>query len=111
LHDSHHYKSLTKAKVVWASARRDEFWDSCANFVHMVEPILMSLRAFDNKQPYMGGAWLIMKTLEKHVLSLWDPPFELPSNLADVIEDQFYQSWKMLMTDLHYARALLNPYL
>jgi hypothetical protein len=30
---------------------------------------------------------------------------------ADVIEDQFYQRWKMLMTNVHYARAFLNPYL
>jgi hypothetical protein len=48
------------------------------------------LKAFDNKQPCMGRAWLIMKTLEKHVLSSWDPLFELSSNLANVIEDQFY---------------------
>ncbi len=37
--------------------------------------------------------------------------FELPPNLVDVIKNQFYQNWKMLMIDLHYARALLNPYL
>jgi hypothetical protein len=36
---------------------------------------------------------------------------ELPSNLANVIEDQFYQRWKMLITDLHYAGAFPNPYL
>jgi hypothetical protein len=35
----------------------------------------------------------------------------LPSNLADVIENQFVQRWKMLMTGLHYAGALFNPYL
>jgi hypothetical protein len=77
----------------------------------MVELILVSLKAFDGKQPCMGRAWLIMKTLAQHVLSLRDPPFELPSNLANVIEDQFYRRWKMLTTDLHYARALFNPYL
>ncbi len=52
-----------------------------------------------------------MKTLERHVLSLQDPLFELPSNLVDVIEDQFYQRWEMLTIDLHYAKALFNPYL
>jgi hypothetical protein len=52
-----------------------------------------------------------MKTLGRHVLSLQDPPFQLPSNLANVIEDQFYQRWEMLTTDLHYAKALFNPYL
>jgi hypothetical protein len=59
----------------------------------------------------IGRAWLIMKTLKWHVLSLWDPLFESPSNLANVIKDQFYQRWKMLTTNLHYARALFNPYL
>jgi hypothetical protein len=91
--------------------KRDEFWDICANFVHMVELVLMSLRAFDGKQPWMGRAWLFMKTLEWHVLSLQDPFFEFPSNLTNVIENQFYQMWKMLTTDLHYARVLFNPYL
>jgi hypothetical protein len=52
-----------------------------------------------------------MKTLEKRVLSLRDPPFELPSSLVNVIENQFYLRWKMLTTDLHYAKALLNSYL
>jgi hypothetical protein len=67
---SHCQKFLTKARVVKANIRRDKFWDTCVNFVHMVEPILMPLRAFDGKQPYMGRVWLIVKTLEQHVLSL-----------------------------------------
>jgi hypothetical protein len=33
--------------------KKDEIWDICANFVHMVELILISLRAFDGKQPCM----------------------------------------------------------
>jgi hypothetical protein len=49
----------------------------------------MSLKAFDGKQPCMGKAWFIMKTLEQHVLSSQDPPFELSLNLANVIKDQF----------------------
>ncbi len=28
-----------------------------------------------------------------------------------MIEDQFYEKWRMLMIDLHYARAFFNPYL
>jgi hypothetical protein len=55
LRGNHHQKLLTKVRVVWANVRRDEFWDTCVNFVHMVEPILMSLRAFDGKQPCMEG--------------------------------------------------------
>jgi len=87
---SHRQKLLAKVKAIQANIRRDKFWDTCANFVHMVEPILMSLKAFDGKQPCMGKVWFIMKTLKRHVLSLWNPLFELPSNLANVIEDQFY---------------------
>jgi hypothetical protein len=69
LHGNHSQKSLTKAKVVQTNIRRDKFWDTCANFIHMVEPVLMSLKAFDGKQPSIRRAWLIMKTLERHVLS------------------------------------------
>jgi hypothetical protein len=40
-------------KATWAKQNvknmKVEFWDICANFVHMVEPVLMSLRAFDGK--------------------------------------------------------------
>jgi hypothetical protein len=32
-----------------------------------VEPILVSLRAFNGKQPCMGRAWIFIKTLEWHV--------------------------------------------
>jgi hypothetical protein len=50
------------------------------------------------------------ENMERHVLSLCDALFELSSNLANVIENQFYQRWKMLTTDLHYVGAILNPY-
>ncbi len=52
-----------------------------------------------------------MKTLERHVLPLQDLLFELSSNLADVIEDQFYQRWKLLTISLHHVKAFFNPYL
>jgi hypothetical protein len=58
------HKSFTKAKVIQPYLKRDRFWDTCANFVHMVEPILVSLRAFNGKQPCMGRAWIFIKTLE-----------------------------------------------
>jgi hypothetical protein len=64
LYGSHHQNSFTNVKAIWTNIKRDKFWDTCANFVHIVELILMSLRAFDGKQPCMGKAWLIMKTLE-----------------------------------------------
>jgi hypothetical protein len=52
---NHHQKSPTKVKAIQANIRMDEFWDTCANFVHMVEQVLVSLRAFDDKRPWMGG--------------------------------------------------------
>jgi hypothetical protein len=70
LHGSHCQKSLTKVKTIWTNVKRDKFLDTCANFVHMLELVSMSLRAFDGKQPCMGTVWLMMKMLEWHVLSL-----------------------------------------
>ncbi len=87
---NHRQKLFTKARVVRANIRKDKFLDTCTNFVHMVELVLVSLRAFDAKQRCMGNVWFIMKTLKWHVLSLWNPLFQLPSNLANVIENQFY---------------------
>ncbi len=42
LHGAHHHNCIPKAKYVWANTRRDGFWDTCANFVHMVKPNLNS---------------------------------------------------------------------
>jgi hypothetical protein len=77
LHRAHRHKSITKARFVQGNIRKDGFWDTCANFVHMVELVLVALKEFNGKQPCMGNAWLIMKTLERHVLSLWDESFKL----------------------------------
>jgi hypothetical protein len=43
-----------------------------------MELVVIALRAFDGKQPCVGRAWLVMKILERHVLSLQDQPFSLP---------------------------------
>jgi hypothetical protein len=64
LRGTHHHKSFTKAKYVQMSIRKDKFWDTCVNFVDMVEPILVTLKIFNGKQYIMGKAWLVMKTLE-----------------------------------------------
>ncbi len=64
---AHRQKSFIEAKVQ-VHMKKDEFWDTCTNFVHMVELILMLIKAFDGKQFYMGKTWLFMKTLEWHVL-------------------------------------------
>jgi hypothetical protein len=63
LHGTHRQKFFIKTRVVHANIKKDEFWDTCANFVHMVELVLVSLKPFDGKQPYMGRVWLFMKTL------------------------------------------------
>jgi hypothetical protein len=42
---------------------------------------------------------------------LRDKPFRLDHDMADPMEDAFYNRWTMVKTDLHYAGALLNPYL
>jgi hypothetical protein len=63
LRNTHRHTSLTKEKYVQTNIRRDGFWDTCANFVHMVEPFLLASRAFDGKQPSMGKVWFVMKTL------------------------------------------------
>ncbi len=52
-----------------------------------------------------------MKTLEKHMQSLGDPPFSLPPKLASCVKSQFQHQWRMMKTNLHYVRAFLNPYL
>jgi len=69
LHGNYHHKSFTKARAIRTNIKKDEFWDTCANFVHMVQLVLVSLTTFDGKQPCMGSAWFIIKTLKQHVLS------------------------------------------
>jgi hypothetical protein len=82
LRGNHHQKLFTKVRAVQANVRRDEFWDTCVNFVHMVEPILMSLRAFDGKQPCMG----------RNVETLSLPPF-LSNAKGGLLETKTYKSF------------------
>ena len=89
----------------------DTFWVRCENFVHLVEPAIVTLRTFDGQTPAMGRAWLAMNNLRKHVFGLRNAPFSLDPTIATRFEKQFIWRWKMMMTDLHYAGALLNPYL
>jgi hypothetical protein len=80
--NTHQHKSLIKVRYVQANIKRNGFWNTCANFMHMVEPILMVLKAFDSKQPCMKKVWLVMKSFEQHVLSLQNQLFSLQSRLA-----------------------------
>lgn len=44
-----------------------QFWDRCENFVHVVEPALVTLKTYIGQTPAMGRAWLAMNNLKKHV--------------------------------------------
>jgi hypothetical protein len=56
-------------------------------------------------------AWLEMNNLKRQVFSLREPDFNLPASMAVRLEVQFMHKWDMMLTDLHYAGALLNPFL
>jgi hypothetical protein len=77
----------------------------------MVEDILKALRVFDGREPAMGRARLTMNNLKKHIFNLRNPPFNLPARIATTLEENFTKRWDMMVTDVHYAGALLNPYL
>jgi len=49
----------------------------------------VALREFDGKGPCMGKAWLVMKTLEKHVQLLVDPLISFPLELTTSVKSQF----------------------
>ena len=72
---------------------------------------MKALQVFDGKEPAMAKAWLIMNNLRKHIFKLRYPPFSLTPAIAEEIEENFMKRWDMMLTDLHYARAMLNPYL
>jgi hypothetical protein len=59
----------------------------------------------------MGRAWLIMNNLKKHIFNLRNPAFNLPARIATTLEENFTKRWDMMVTDVHYEGALLNPYL
>ena len=59
----------------------------------------------------MGKAWLTMHNLRKHVFRLRYLPFSLNPAIVEEIEENFMKRWDMMLTDLHYAGAMLNPYL
>ena len=52
-----------------------------------------------------------MNNLNKHIFNLQNPPFNLPACIATMLEENFTKRWDMMVTDLHYMGALLNPYL
>jgi hypothetical protein len=77
----------------------------------MVEDVLKALRVFDGWKPVMGKAWLTMNNLKKHIFNLQNPLFNLLGRIIATLEENFMKRWDMMVTDLHYTGALLNPYL
>jgi hypothetical protein len=49
--------------------------------------------------------------LEETHLQLRNPLFNLPARIVVTLEENFKKRWDMMVTDLHYAGVLLNPYL
>ena len=70
-----------------------------------------SATCFDGKELAMDRAWLTMHNLRDHVYKLRDPPYNLRPDIATTVEESFTTRWEMVFTDLHYAGALLNPFL
>ena len=89
----------------------ENFWRRCQNYTYMVEDVMKALRVFDGKEPAMGKAWLTMNNLRKHIFRLWYAPFLLTPAIAEEIEENFMKRWDMMLTDLYYVGAMLNPYL
>ena len=73
---------------------------------------MKALRVFDGKEPAMGKAWLTMNNLRfKYIFRLRYAPFSLTPAIAEEIEENFMKRWDIMLTDLHYAGAMLNLYL
>jgi hypothetical protein len=107
--NGHHAHAL--ASLVRATILEGNFWHRCQNYVHMVEDVLKTLRVFDGREAAMGRVWLTMNNLKIHIFNLQNPHFNLPGHIAVTLEENFTKRWNMMVTDLHYASALLNPYL
>ena len=77
----------------------------------MVIPIIKTLCVFDGKAPAMGLAWKVMHDLESHVHKFVEPPFSLSTDLAAEAMFTFQNKWWMMLTDLYWIEAMLNPVL
>ena len=100
-----------KCFVVKWFVRSNGFWNTCKNFLYMVIPMVKALRVFDGKAPAMGLAWKVIYDLETHVRKFVEPPFALSVDPAAEAMFTFQNRWWMILTDLHWARAMLNPVL
>ena len=104
-------KAHTILKKVKEYVLNEHFWERFTNFRKVVAPLMWALQDFDGKDPCMEKILHIFRNLEKHVVSLKGKPFRLDYNMANPMENAFYNHWTMVKTNLHYAGALLNLYL
>jgi hypothetical protein len=91
--------------------RSDGFWNTCKNSLYMVIPVVKALRVFDGKLPAMGLAWKVMHDLQTHIRGFSKPPFRLSPELAANAMVTFQNRWRLMLNDLHWAGAMLNPVL
>ena len=77
----------------------------------MIKPIIKTLQVFNGCTSMMAKAWLEMNNLKRHVFNLQEPDFNLPTPMAARLEVQFMPRWNIIITDFHYAGAMLNPFL
>ena len=111
LRDGPKKKCRTKSREVKAAILDEHFWNRCTNVRDCLAPLVYALRDFDGKRPCMGKVLHIMNRLGKHVLGLRNEPFHLDPQKAEALEKSYWERRNMVETDLHYAGALLNPYL
>jgi hypothetical protein len=111
LRDSRTVRARTILKKVKEYVLNEHFWEQCLNFREMKARVMWALWDFNSKGLCMEKILHIFRNPKKHVLSLRDEPFRLDHDMANAIEDVFYNRWTMVRTDLHYAGALLKPYL
>ena len=88
-----------------------EFWQSSTNYCTVMKAIVAALKEFDGKQPCMGNVYMTMRALRHHVVALHNAPFNMPNDLVQSLEVALRNREVMVASDLHYAGALLNPYL
>ena len=89
----------------------ENFWNRCQKYIYVIEDGMKALLVFDGKELAMGKAWLTMNNLRNHIFRIQYPLFLLTAAIAKEIEENFMKRWNMMLTDLHYAGAMLNPYL
>jgi hypothetical protein len=85
----------TISKKVKEYVLNEHFWEQCTNFHEVVAPVMWALRDFDGKSPCMEKILHIFRNLEKHIVSLRGEPFRLDHDMADPMEDAFYNHWTM----------------